>query len=71
MRKLISFASMILGTWLVVPATVQAQFNFGYVPVGTTNTATGFQFNGGSWDGTNVVMTVESFLVSCITHNFG
>ena len=37
-------------------------FDFGYVPVGATNKANGFYFYGGSYNGTNLVMTTETFL---------
>lgn len=37
-------------------------YDFGYVPVGTTNTASGFVWSGGSYDGTQTVMTVETIL---------
>ena len=53
---------MILGMSFFVPANVHAQVDFGYVPVGTTNTVTGYYYNGGAWNGTNIVMTVEDFI---------
>ena len=37
-------------------------YDFGYVPVGTTNKQNGYNFPGGSYDGTNIVMTLESFI---------
>ena len=37
-------------------------FDFGYVPVGGTNRANGFNFRGGSYNGTNIVMTAEMFV---------
>jgi CubicO group peptidase (beta-lactamase class C family) len=50
--------------WLLLaaPRLIQAQYDFGYVPVGTTNTVAGFYYNGGAWNGTNLVMTVEDFI---------
>ncbi|HEX3718625.1 MAG TPA: serine hydrolase [Verrucomicrobiae bacterium] len=49
---------------LVMPILVLADpapIDFGYVPVGTTNTITGNAWYGGSWNGSNIVMTSESF----------
>src|SRR5258708_18181396 len=37
-------------------------FDFGYAPVGTTNQANGFYFLGGSYNGTNLVMSAEAFI---------
>src|SRR6266851_5629494 len=37
-------------------------FDLGYAPVGTTNQANGFYFLGGSSNGTNLVMTTETFI---------
>jgi CubicO group peptidase (beta-lactamase class C family) len=37
-------------------------FDFGYVPVGTTNKANGFNFTGGSDNGTNKFMVTEMFI---------
>src|SRR6266849_4673482 len=37
-------------------------YDFGCVPLGTTNTANGFNFLGGSWNGTNLVMSSETFI---------
>jgi CubicO group peptidase (beta-lactamase class C family) len=37
-------------------------YDFGYVPVGATNKANGFNFTGGSYNGTNMVMTTETFI---------
>ena len=36
-------------------------FDFGYVPVGTTNKANGFYYSGGSYNGTNLIMSLEAF----------
>jgi CubicO group peptidase (beta-lactamase class C family) len=62
MRIANSFVFMILATLFFVPAQIQAQVDFGYVPVGATNTYTGYAYGGGSWNGTNAVMTVEEFI---------
>src|ERR1022692_2379419 len=62
MRIAASFALMILGTSFFVTAEIHAQVDFGYVPVGATNTFTGYYYDGGSWNGTNIVMTVEDFI---------
>jgi CubicO group peptidase (beta-lactamase class C family) len=61
MRKSASLAFMVLGTLFFVPAEIRSQVDFGYVPVGSTNTITGFYYGGGAWDGSNIVMTVEDF----------
>jgi CubicO group peptidase (beta-lactamase class C family) len=37
-------------------------YDFGYVPVGTTNKANGFNFLGGSYNGTNKFMAMEMFI---------
>jgi len=62
MRRTASFALTILGALFFVPAEIRAQVDFGYVPVGTTNTISGYYYNGGSWNGTNIVMAVEDFI---------
>ncbi|SPE61402.1 exported hypothetical protein [Verrucomicrobia bacterium] len=43
-------------------ATEWGTIDFGYVPVGTTNTSSGYAWGGGSWNGTQLVMTVENFI---------
>ncbi len=55
---------LVLGTMLlfsVCPASTQP-YDFGYVPVGTSNTLNGLAWNGGSWNGTQAVMAVETFI---------
>ena len=37
-------------------------YDFGYVPVGATNKVNGFNFPGGSYNGTNIVMNTEMFI---------
>ncbi len=37
-------------------------YDFGYVPVGATNKANGFNFTGGSYNGTNKFMATEMFI---------
>jgi CubicO group peptidase (beta-lactamase class C family) len=37
-------------------------YDFGYVPLGTTNTLGGLYWYGGSWNGTQLVMTTESIV---------
>ena len=37
-------------------------YDFGYVPIGTTNTATGFVWSGGAWNGTQIVMITEAIV---------
>jgi CubicO group peptidase (beta-lactamase class C family) len=43
--------------------SVRAQtYDFGYVPLGATNKENGFNFNGGSYNGTNLFMTSEAMI---------
>src|SRR6266403_2094495 len=52
------FAWQVLGA-----AAISAQtYDFGYVPVGATNKANGFNFTGGSDNGTNKFMATEMFI---------
>jgi len=37
-------------------------YDFGYVPVGATNKANGFNFTGNSYNGTNLFMATETFI---------
>src|ERR1017187_7775258 len=37
-------------------------YDFGYVPVGATNKANGFNFTGNSYNGTNLFMASETFI---------
>jgi hypothetical protein len=60
MIKATALALTLLGLRVLTPGQTCAQVDFGYVPVGTTNTAGEYYFAGGSWNGTNLVMTVES-----------
>src|SRR3989442_7297874 len=43
-------------------AGAQQTYDFGYVPVGATNKANGFNFTGGSYNGTNKFMATEMFI---------
>jgi N-acyl-D-amino-acid deacylase len=56
-------ARLVAGLVLFASAKIHAQYpyNFGYVPVGTTDAVSGFYYNGGAWDGSNIVMKVEDF----------
>jgi CubicO group peptidase (beta-lactamase class C family) len=55
-----NFTPLTLGLWLFLGIGMsRAQtYDFGYVPVGATNKANGFNFSGG----TNMVMTTEMFI---------
>lgn len=37
-------------------------YDFGYVPIGTTNTQSGYEWSGGSYGGTQTVMAVETII---------
>ena len=39
-------------------------YDFGYVPLGTTNNESGFYWYGGSWNGVELVMTSETVVGS-------
>jgi CubicO group peptidase (beta-lactamase class C family) len=58
------FTSLAFSVWLVLGTGIGGAqtYDFGYVPVGATNKANGFNFSGGSYNGTNVVMTTEAFI---------
>ncbi len=58
------FCALTFSIWLVLGIGVgSAQtYDFGYVPVGATNKVNGFNFSGGSYNGTNLVMTTETFI---------
>jgi len=61
MSKTAILAFTILLAFFLAPEESNAQVDFGYVPVGSTNTYD-FSFSGGVWNGTNLVMTVEEFI---------
>jgi hypothetical protein len=67
--KAIFFGSTAFAILLLLAASMNgraqnqlATFDFGYVPVGTTNTVSGFVWNGGAYNGTQSVMTVDTFI---------
>jgi len=62
MIKATAWTFVSLGLLALAPGELCAQVNFGYVPVGSTNTATGYYFSGGSWNGANLVMAIEEFI---------
>src|SRR5262245_42906323 len=43
-------------------------YDFGYVPVGATNQANGFNFPGGSYNGTNIFMATEAIIGANASH---
>ncbi len=47
---------------LSICAGIAQPYDFGYVPIGTTNTLGGLYWNGGEWNGTQLVMTVENII---------
>lgn len=55
-------ASTVLWLLVFIPAKICAQVDFGYVPVGATNTLTGYNYYGASWNGSNILMTVDSLI---------
>ena len=61
MGKAATLAVSIFGAFFLVSVEIYAQVDFGYVPVGSTNTYTGYYYGGGVWNGTNVLMSVEDF----------
>src|ERR1700733_8157433 len=56
--------SLVFGFWwlLGMGAGGAQTYDFGYVPVGATNKANGFNFTGNAYDGTNMVMATETFI---------
>jgi CubicO group peptidase (beta-lactamase class C family) len=58
------FATLHLCGWLILGlGTGSAQtYDFGYVPIGATNRANGFNFIGGADNGTNKFMVTEMFI---------
>jgi CubicO group peptidase (beta-lactamase class C family) len=55
------FIPLAFGVWLLfgMEAGHAETYDFGYIPVGASNKQNGFFFPGGSYNGTNVVMTTE------------
>src|SRR5260370_30565056 len=45
-------------------------YDFGYVPLGTTNTANGFNFLGGSWNCAHPVISSDTFIGPQTAHFF-
>jgi CubicO group peptidase (beta-lactamase class C family) len=58
------FATLACCAWQFLGVSlVTAQiYDFGYVPLGTTNKANGFNYTGGSYNGTNKFMASEMFV---------
>jgi len=57
-------ALLVICTWQIFAANRSAAqtYDFGYVPVGTTNQANGFNFLGGIYNGTNLFMATEAII---------
>jgi len=60
-RTIFTSLTMGISLSLGIAIGIGQTFDFGYVPVGGTNRANGFNFRGGSYNGTNIVMTAEMF----------